>query len=88
MLENPFDMVLISNPGPWSRSPPPRSCAVITRYIFHDIAYGTAMPVAERKSDFKLTIDTPYLALTGELWGVCCKDIGENWPRYIGTVMY
>ena len=23
--------------------------------------------------------DTPYLALTGELWGVCCEDLGINW---------
>ena len=39
--------------------------------IYHDIAYGTAMTAAERKSDFKLTINTPYLTLTGELWGFC-----------------
>ena len=29
-----------------------------------------------------------YLALTGELWGVSCKDIGGNWPRYNGTALY
>ena len=29
------------------------------------------------KSDFKLTTDTPYLALTGELWDVCC-DVLEK----------
>ena len=34
------------------------------------ITYGTAMTVAEGKSDFQLTIDTPYLALMGEPWGV------------------
>ena len=32
--------------------------------------------------------DTPYLALTGELWGVFCEDFGENWPRYNGTALY
>ena len=32
------------------------------------------MTAAERKSDFNLTTDTSYLALTGELWGVCCED--------------
>ena len=21
-------------------------------------------------------------------WDVCCKEIGENWPRYKGTVLY
>ena len=26
------------------------------------------MTATEHKSDFKLTTDTPYLALTGELW--------------------
>ena len=24
--------------------------------------------------------DTPYLTLTGELWGVFCEELGENWP--------
>ena len=46
------------------------------------------MAAAERKSDFKHTPDTPYLALTGELWGVYCEDLGENWPRYNGTELY
>ena len=32
--------------------------------------YYTAMTAAERKSDLKLTTDTPYLALTGQLWCV------------------
>ena len=39
--------------------------------MYHDIAYGTAMRAAERKPDSKLTTDTSYLILTGELWGVC-----------------
>ena len=32
--------------------------------------------------------DTPYLALTGELWGVFCEYLRENWPRYNGTALY
>ena len=32
--------------------------------------------------------DTPHLALAGELWGVCCEEIGENWSRYNGTALY
>ena len=28
------------------------------------------MTAAESESDFKLTTDTPYLTLMGELWGV------------------
>ena len=45
------------------------------------------MAAAEYRSDFKLTTDTPYLALMGELWGVCCKDIGENWLHYNSTAL-
>ena len=40
------------------------------------------MIAAEHESDFILTTDTPYLALTGDLLGVFCEDIGENWPHY------
>ena len=56
--------------------------------IFHDITYGTAKTVAECELDFRITTDTPYLALTGELWSVFCEDSGENWPRYDGTALY
>ena len=30
--------------------------------------------MAERKSNIRLTKDTPYLALRGEPWGVFCDD--------------
>ena len=53
----------------------------------HDFSYGTTMTVAEHKSDLQLTKDTPYLALTGELWGVYCDNLEENWPLYNGTVL-
>ena len=45
------------------------------------------MTVTEVKyaSEVIFTIDIPYLALTGELWGAFCEDLGENWPRYKGT---
>ena len=33
--------------------------------------------MAQLKSNIKLTKVTPYLALTGELWGVFCEDLGE-----------
>ena len=29
-----------------------------------------------------------YLVQTGDLWGVYCEEIGENWPRYNGTTLY
>ena len=36
---------------------------------------------AKYKLVFVLTIDTPYLFLTGELWNVYFEDFGEIWPR-------
>ena len=43
---------------------------------------------AEYQSDAGTTKDTPYLALTGELWGVFCEYLWENQPRYNGTALY
>ena len=43
---------------------------------------------AEYESDPGSTKDIPYLALTGELWGVFCEYFWENWPRYNGTALY
>ena len=37
------------------------------------------MAAAEHKSDIELT---------GELWGVCREDLGENWLHYNGTAWY
>ena len=42
----------------------------------------------EHISEFVFTTDTTYLALTGELWGVCCEEFEENWPNYNGTTLY
>ena len=36
------------------------------------------MTAADQESDLKLTTYTPYLALTGELWGICCEEIKEK----------
>ena len=43
---------------------------------------------AEYQSDAGTTKDTPYLALTGELWGVFCEYLWENQPRYNGPALY
>ena len=43
---------------------------------------------ADYESDAGSTKDAPYLALTGELWGIFCKYFWENWPRYNGTALY
>ena len=32
--------------------------------------------------------NSPYLAPTGELWGVFCEYLWENWPRYYGAALY
>ena len=47
----------------------------------------TVITVAESESEFRITTDTPYLTLMGELWGVYCEDLGKNWPRYNGTAL-
>ena len=46
------------------------------------------MTAAASKSDLKHTTDTPYLPLTGELWGDYCEELGENWQRFKGTALY
>ena len=46
------------------------------------------MTNAEHKSEFVFTKDTPYLALTGELWGVYHEIFGEKSPRYNCTALY
>ena len=42
------------------------------------------MIAAERISDFRLTTNTPQLALTGAYH----EDFEENWQRYNGTALY
>ena len=39
--------------------------------------------LAESELEFKITTDTPYLALTGELsWGFYCEDLWEYLPNF------
>ena len=56
--------------------------------IYHYFTYDTTITVAESESDIKITAGTPYLALQGDLWGVYCEDLGENWPRYNRIALY
>ena len=42
----------------------------------------------EHKLDFKLTKDSPQLALMGKLWGVCCEYFEEDVLCYNGIVLY
>ena len=46
------------------------------------------MIVAESDSNIRITSDTSYLALTGELCGAYCEEFEENWPCYNGTAPY
>ena len=45
-----------------------------------DVAYTTVVTGAEYKSEIGSTEDTPYLALTGELWCVFCENVRLSWP--------
>ena len=55
-----------------------QSSAVIVRLIYDDISYDTAITESERGSNIRITTNTPYLAHTGELWGVYCEDLVEK----------
>ena len=46
------------------------------------------MIAAKHNSNVELTEYTHYPALTGELRGVSCEDIGETFSRYNGTTLY
>ena len=46
------------------------------------------MTGAEYECKFEPTKDAPYLALTGEVWGVFCDDFEENRLCYNGTTLY
>ena len=37
---------------------------------------------------FELTKDTPYFALSGELWSVFYEYFNRNWPCYKGFLLY
>ena len=49
--------------------------------------YGVTKPQWV-KWEFEPMKDIPYLALTGELWGVFRDDFGEKWPGYRGSTLY
>ena len=50
--------------------------------IYHESTYDTAIKVVESESDIRITTVTLDFALMGELWGVCCEDLWENFPCY------
>ena len=44
--------------------------------------------MAESESDFSMTTDTQYLALTGELWGVYCEDWKKNVMKALRCIFF
>ena len=60
----------------------------ITRFIIADIKYTTTSTGVGYGSGFELTKDTPYLALTGELWDVFCEYFDEKRSCYKGVLLY
>ena len=66
--------------------------AIITQFniLWYSVLFYSDWTDAEHKSGFVFTEDTPYLALMGELWGVCCENLGKNWPllRYCTVIAH
>ena len=56
--------------------------------IYHYNEDSTVKTVAEYQSDLTLTTASPYLALSGEAWGVCCEDLGKYLPCSNSTILY
>ena len=57
-------------------------------HIWLDSAHSSTITIVKPQSDLALTIETPYLNLTGELWGVFRELFKEKWPRYIESALY
>ena len=57
------------------------------------VIYNTIVNTAQKNYNktsvrsIALTNDTPYLALTGELWDVFREFYQEKWPRYIESAL-
>ena len=50
-------------------------------YALYALPYflcSNVMIAAKHITDVEYTKDTTYIALTGELWGVCCEEFGKN----------
>ena len=39
------------------------------------------------KTEYKFNQYAQFCSLTGELWGVYCEYLLENWPRYNGIAL-
>ena len=100
----PFDDVIMHEMNVWntppSWSPIELTTAILIRsslswfYIWHCDNSGRKSIRFQNHSRHPIAhqlgwdIGCLYLTLTGKLWGVCCEDLGENWPHYNGTALY
>ena len=53
-----------------------------------DSTRSTTATMVKLRPGFAFTNDNPYLALTGELWGVFREIFKGKWLRYIGSALY
>ena len=60
----------------------------IARFIIASILYSSILISLHNMLPFELTKDTPYLALSGELWSVFYEYFNRNWPCYKGFLLY
>ena len=60
----------------------------ITRFIIANILSSSILISLHNMLPFELTKDTPYLALSGELWSVFYEYFNRNWSCYKGFPLY
>ena len=60
----------------------------IARFIIANILYSSILISLHNMLPFKLIKDTPYLALSGELWSVFYEYFNRNWSCYRGFLLY
>ena len=60
----------------------------IARFIIANILWSSILISLHNMVPFELTKDTPYLALSGELWSVFYEYFNRNWSCYKGFLLY
>ena len=56
--------------------------------IQYNVLYMLLQQLGQNLIRIEFTKGTPYLALAGELWGVFCEDLEENWLCHNGNALY
>ena len=59
----------------------------IARFIIVNILWSSIL-ISLHMLPFELTKDTPYLALSGELWSVFYEYFNRNWSCFKGFLLY